>query len=146
GLLERFCENTGLPQKTIADETYHAMISYSFPGNVRQLQNAMERAAIFSGMETEVRLEHLPEEIRNQGSLFQIPTGAASFVPTSIPDEGINFSDVVSNVERELLLQTLEKTGGNKMQAAKLLNMKRTTLVEKIKRLQIEVDDDEPSD
>jgi len=38
---------------------------------------------------------------------------------------------VVSNLERELLLQTLDKTGGNKMQAAKLLNMKRTTLVEK---------------
>jgi DNA-binding NtrC family response regulator len=136
GLIERFCQSAGLPRKKIAEEAYHSLISYNFPGNVRQLQNAMERAAIFSGMETQVKLEHLPEEIRNQSSLFQIPTG--DMIPASIPDEGINFSDVVSQVERALLLQTLEKTGGNKMKAAKLLNMKRTTLVEKIKRLQID--------
>lgn len=142
GLLERFCNSAGLPPKTISDETHHALISYSFPGNVRQLQNAMERAAIFSGIETEVRLEHLPEEIKNQTNMFQIPT-SSNFVPEMIPDEGIDFSDVVSQVERQLLLQTLDKTGGNKMRAAKLLNMKRTTLVEKIKRLQIETADDE---
>lgn len=145
GLLERFCQNTGLPPKTIADEAYHALISYNFPGNVRQLQNAMERAAIFSGMESQVRLEHLPEEIRHQGSLFQIPS-PGNLIPNSIPDEGINFSEVVSQVERELLLQTLDKTGGNKMQAAKLLNMKRTTLIEKIKRLQIESPEDMTED
>ena len=133
---------TGLPPKRIADETYHSLISYSFPGNVRQLQNAMERAAVFSGMGTEVKLEHLPEEIRNQTSLFQMSLGA-SYVPRSIPDEGIDFSEVVSQIERELLLQTLDKTGGNKMQAAKLLNMKRTTLVEKIKRLNIETGPDD---
>jgi len=142
GLLERFCQSAGLPPKTIADETYHALISYNFPGNVRQLQNAIERAAIFSAVEPLVRLEHLPEEIKSQANLFQVST-ANSFVPNSIPDEGIDFSDVVSQVERQLLLQTLDKTGGNKMQAAKLLNMKRTTLVEKIKRLQIEISDDE---
>lgn len=142
GLLDRFCKTTGLPPKRIADEAFHSLISYSFPGNVRQLQNAMERAAVFSGMGTEVRLEHLPEEIRNQTSLFQVSLGA-SYVPRTIPDEGIDFSEVVSQIERELLLQTLDKTGGNKMQAAKLLNMKRTTLVEKIKRLNIEVGPDD---
>lgn len=144
GLLDRFCRSTGLPQKRIADETYHALISYNFPGNVRQLQNAMERAAVFSGIGTEVKLEHLPEEIRNQTSLFQIGLGD-KLLPKSIPDDGIDFSEVVSQIERELLLQTLDKTGGNKMQAAKLLNMKRTTLVEKIKRLNIESDVEEDS-
>lgn len=142
GLLERFCSSTGLPPKSIADEAYHALISYNFPGNVRQLQNAMERAAIFSGIESVVRLEHLPEEIKTQTNMFQVQS-VHSFVPDSIPDEGLDFSDVVSQVERQLLLQTLDKTGGNKMRAAKLLNMKRTTLVEKIKRLQIETSDEE---
>lgn len=139
GLLDRFCRSAGLPQKRIADETYHALISYNFPGNVRQLQNAMERAAVFSGAASEVKLEHLPEEIRNQTNIFQIGLGD-KLLPRSIPDEGIDFSEVVSQIERELLLQTLDKTGGNKMQAAKLLNMKRTTLVEKIKRLNIETE------
>lgn len=139
GLLDRFCRSAGLPQKRIAEESYHALISYNFPGNVRQLQNAMERAAVFSGAGSEVKLEHLPEEIRNQTNIFQIGLGD-KLLPRSIPDEGIDFSEVVSQVERELLLQTLDKTGGNKMQAAKLLKMKRTTLVEKIKRLNIETE------
>ena len=146
GLLERFCNSAGLESKTVSEEALLAMISYSFPGHVRQLQNAMERAAVLSGGASKILFEHLPEEIKNQPSMFQVPF-TSSLVPDSIPDEGIDLSGVVSQVERELLLQTLEKTGGNKMQAAKLLNMKRTTLVEKIKRLQIEVsesDEDEP--
>ncbi len=145
GLLERFCRSTGLPAKTIDESAVHALISYSYPGNVRQLQNAMERAAIFSGSGDKIRLEHLPEEFKIQSNMFQIPAGNG-YVPASIPDEGIDFSGVVSQLERELLLQTLEKTGGNKMQAAKLLNMKRTTLVEKIKRLQINVEDEDSDD
>jgi DNA-binding NtrC family response regulator len=139
GLLERFCLNVGLPVKTIGEDVAPLLVSYSFPGNVRQLQNCMERAAIFSGVSPVVRLEHLPEEIKNQTNLFQTSYNPAISSPT-IPDEGIDFSSVVSQVERELLLQTLDKTKGNKMQAAKLLNLKRTTLVEKLKRLQIETD------
>jgi DNA-binding NtrC family response regulator len=145
GLLKRFCESSGLPPKVLADEAYHSLISYNFPGNVRQLQNAMERAAVFSGASSEVRLDHLPEEFRNQGSMFQIGINS-SLLPASIPDEGIDFTEVVSQIERKLLLQTLDKTGGNKMQAAKLLNMKRTTLVEKIKRLNIDADDEDLAD
>ena len=87
----------------------------------------------------------MPEEIRNQENLFQIKPGM-ELIPSSIPDEGIDFSEVVSQIERKLLLQTLNKTGGNKMQAAKLLNMKRTTLVEKIKRLNIETDAEDPAE
>lgn len=142
GLLERFSEKAGLPVKTIASDACQKLVSYNFPGNVRQLQNAIERAAIFSGQAAEIKVEHLPEEIKEQGSMFQVPD-AARLVPAAIPDEGIDFSEVVSQVERNLLIQTLDKTGGNKLQAAKLLNLKRTTLVEKIKRLQIESDDDE---
>jgi two-component system response regulator AtoC len=142
GLLDNFCQKSGLPQKTIAPETVNVLNGYHYPGNVRQLQNAVERAAVFSGIKTEILAEHLPEEIGKSASLFQ-PAPGQSFVPKSIPDEGIDFLGVVSNVERELLLQTLDKTGGNKMQAAKLLNMKRTTLVEKIKRLQIEEENEE---
>jgi DNA-binding NtrC family response regulator len=54
-----------------------------------------------------------------------------------IPDEGVNFNTEVSNVEKELILQSLKKSGGNKKQAARLLNLKRTTLIEKLKRLNL---------
>jgi DNA-binding NtrC family response regulator len=144
GLLDRFCQNTGLPLKTIHEEAHAMLISYNFPGNVRQLQNAVERAAVFSGIDGNVRIEHFPEEIKQQSNAFQIP--ATNLIPVDIPDEGIDFSGIVSKIERDLLLQTLDKTGGNKMQAAKLLNMKRTTLVEKIRRLQIETEDTSESD
>jgi DNA-binding NtrC family response regulator len=143
GLLDNFCQNSGLPAKKVSDETRHLLVSYNFPGNVRQLQNSMERAAVFSGVAPEIRVEHLPEELKQQKNLFQTGFGSIG-ASVSVPDEGIDFSGVVSQVERDLLLQTLNKTGGNKMQAAKLLNMKRTTLVEKIKRLNIE--DTEPDE
>lgn len=146
GLLTNFCQNVGLPAKNIAEETRRALVSYDFPGNVRQLQNSMERAAVFSGIGSEILVEHLPEEIKIQASSLPAFSNSSSVVPASIPDEGMDFSGFVSQVERELLLQTLNKTGGNKMQAAKLLNMKRTTLVEKIKRLNIEDGDEDTTD
>jgi DNA-binding NtrC family response regulator len=57
-----------------------------------------------------------------------------------IPDEGINFVSVVSQLERELILRCLEKTGGNKRQAARLLNLSRTTLIDKLQRLNVASD------
>ncbi len=55
----------------------------------------------------------------------------------AIPDEGINFTSVVSQLERELILRCLEKTGGNKRQAARLLQLSRTTLIYKLHRLNL---------
>lgn len=61
---------------------------------------------------------------------------AASMLPAvRIPDEGINFTSVVSTLERELILRCLEKTGGNKRRAARLLQLSRTTLIDKLHRL-----------
>jgi DNA-binding NtrC family response regulator len=55
----------------------------------------------------------------------------------SIPDEGINFVSVVSQLERDLILRSLEKTGGNKRQAARLLQLSRTTLIDKLRRFKV---------
>jgi DNA-binding NtrC family response regulator len=134
--LARFCQSAGLPPKTIDEKVSEVLMSYRWPGNVRQLQNAMERAAALSGAATVIHIGDLPEELRAAA-----PPVAGS--EAAIPDEGLTFAEVISKVERDLLLQSLEKTGGNKMRAAKLLNMKRTTFVEKLKRLQIETDNDE---
>ncbi len=54
----------------------------------------------------------------------------------SLPDAGLDLDGFVASIERELIQRSLERTGGNKGQAAKLLNLKRTTLVEKLKRLE----------
>jgi DNA-binding NtrC family response regulator len=141
-LLANFCSSAGLPDKTINEDAWPALMSYRWPGNVRQLQNAMERAAALSGASTSIGLADLPEEVRGGAVEGITPVLASNRVvqdtSTEIPDDGLNFDEIVTEVERELLLQSLNKSGGNKMRAAKLLNMKRTTFVEKLKRLQIE--------
>jgi DNA-binding NtrC family response regulator len=142
-LLSRFCENAGLPEKRIDAATWTALESYRWPGNVRQLQNAMERAAALSGAATAIVLSDLPEEVRGgaaSGITAALGTARVMNDDDSIPDEGLNFDEIVTEVERELLLQSLTKSAGNKMRAAKLLKMKRTTFVEKLKRLHIEAE------
>ncbi len=140
-LLERFTTSVGLPAKIISEAAWSALHSYRFPGNVRQLQNAMERAAALSGGRTTIDVDDLPEEVRGgaRGGVTPVLQTDTSdlFNREEMPDEGVSFDSIVTKVERDLLLQSLNKTGGNKMRAAKLLNMKRTTFVEKLKRLDI---------
>ena len=139
-LLAKFCAASGLPVKSISEEAWDALDAYRWPGNVRQLQNAVERAAVLTGTAAEIRLYDLPEEVRE--GVANGPAAAAVSTstqpPQDIPDGGLNFDEVVTKVERDLLLQSLAKAGGNKMRAAQLLGMKRTTFVEKLKRLGIE--------
>jgi DNA-binding NtrC family response regulator len=64
------------------------------------------------------------------------PVRTETLSTVTIPDEGLNFTSVVSQLERELILRSLEKTGGNKRRAARLLNLSRTTLIDKLQRLE----------
>jgi DNA-binding NtrC family response regulator len=140
-LLAKFCTGAGLPPKSISEEAWGALGSYRWPGNVRQLQNAVERAAVLTGAAAEIRLQDLPEEVREAaaaGRAFKVAGPTQAQPSPDIPDQGINFDSVVAGVERDLLLRSLAKAGGNKMRAAQLLGMKRTTFVEKLKRLGIE--------
>jgi DNA-binding NtrC family response regulator len=142
-LLAKFCAGVGLPPKTISEEAWDAFAVYRWPGNVRQLQNAVERGAVLTGAGVELNLQDLPEEVRAASALGAYGTASPSGPgpkrrPPDMPDDGVNFDAVVTKVERDLLLQSLAKSGGNKMRAAQLLGMKRTTFVEKLKRLGIE--------
>src|SRR5262249_43400722 len=99
----------------------------TWPGNVRQLENAVERAFALLAQRSQIESTDLPSEIQ---AIDETPLAS----PIHFPDEGIDFDRFVSSIERELIARSLERTGGNKGQAAKLLRMKRTTLVEKLKR------------
>ena len=126
--IEHFCERHKLDLKTISPQVTKALMAYEWPGNVRQLENIVERMVALTGNRPAILPTDLPSEIQNRESL--------NFVPLiEIPEEGINFQNVVTDMERELILQSLRKTNGNKKLAAKLLNLKRTTLIEKIKRI-----------
>jgi DNA-binding NtrC family response regulator len=143
-LLAKFCAGVGLPPKSFSVEAWDALAAYRWPGNVRQLQNAVERAAVLTGAATEIHLQDLPEEVREAAASEAVHGNARAGglrpgpTPPCIPDDGVDFEEVVTKVERNLLLQSLAKARGNKMRAAQMLGMKRTTFVEKLKRLGIE--------
>jgi DNA-binding NtrC family response regulator len=126
--IEHFCQLHKLDLKTMSPQVLKALMAYDWPGNVRQLENFVERMVALSGHRPAILPTDLPGEIQNRDS--------SNFVPLiEIPEEGINFQNVVTDMERELIVQSLRKTNGNKKLAAKLLNLKRTTLIEKIKRI-----------
>jgi DNA-binding NtrC family response regulator len=129
--VRKSCRDNGLPAKTVRQETLRVLMAYDWPGNIRQFENAVEHAVALSAASPDIAPEALPEEVRERSASTIMPTLA-------IPDEGINFTSVVSQVERELILRCLEKTGGNKRQAARLLNLSRTTFIDKLQRLNLE--------
>src|SRR5881396_3366764 len=126
--VHQFCQRHKFEMKSVSPQVMKALMAFDWPGNVRQLENVVERMVALTGRRTAILPTDLPDEIQNRDSL--------NFVPLiEIPEGGISFQDVVTDMERELIVQSLRKTNGNKKLAAKLLNLKRTTLIEKIKRI-----------
>src|ERR1700674_3922781 len=117
------------PKLTVSQQAMRRLMSYQWPGNVRQLENAVERAVAFSGGRSQIDMADLPPEL-----LEAEAAPVTSLLP--LPEEGLDLDALIAGIERDLIQRSLDQTGGNKGQAARLLNLKRTTLVEKLKRLQ----------
>jgi len=115
----------------ISNDAAGHLLRYSWPGNVRELQNLMEMLVVMKE-EGNIDPEDLPAKIRNAPPDDHLSTAIPVF-----SEEGIDFNEQVNRLERELLLKALKMSGGVKNRAAKLLNLNRTTLVEKLKRLNI---------
>jgi DNA-binding NtrC family response regulator len=118
---------TGKPP-TVSQDAMRRLMAYHWPGNVRQLENTVERALAFTAGRGQIDLDDLSTEVQQA----QVPVIASS---VELPDEGLDLDAFIANIERELIERSLERTHGNKGAAARLLNLKRTTLVEKLKRL-----------
>ena len=127
-----FAHRAGEPNPksmSVSQQALRALMAYPWPGNVRQLENAIERAVALSGGRTQIETADLTPDI-------QQASHAAAAPEVALPEGGIDFEAYINRVEHGLIRRALEKTGGNKGQASKLLNLKRTTLVEKLKRLE----------
>lgn len=118
-LLERFNKELGRNVEGIAEDALKSLERYSWPGNVRELKNMIERIVILYADADIVRLEHLPPELRGNAL-----NGARAGCPFELPEEGVD----LEAVERGLLSQALERTGGNQSQAARLLGISRYAL------------------
>src|SRR5581483_10000975 len=127
--LERFAAGK-TERKTVSQEAMRRLMAYDWPGNVRQLENAVERAVAFTGGRAQIDVGDLATEIQ-QAEEPVMPSAI------TLPEEGVDLDRFVANIERDLIQRSLERTGGNKGAAAKLLGLKRTTLVEKLKRLEM---------
>jgi DNA-binding NtrC family response regulator len=114
---------------TVSQDAMRRLMAYHWPGNVRQLENAIERAVAFAAGRGQIDVEDLSNEVQQA----QEPVISSS---VTLPEDGINLEAFVANIERELIHRSLERTGGNKGAAARLLHLKRTTLVEKLRRLE----------
>lgn len=112
---------------TVSQDAMRRLMSFPWPGNVRQLENAIERAMAFTAPGGQIDVSALPPEIG---------TAADTARPhlLTLP-EGVALESFVRGIERTLVEHALAQAGGNKGKAAQLLHMKRTTLVERLKRL-----------
>ncbi len=124
--IERFNRMRGRNLQGITNEALSFLSSYNWPGNIRELENLVERLAILKGSGI-VDVHDLPEKYRRTVS----PSNPDKI---EIPDHGMDFNSAVDAYENALIMRALEKTGWNRNQAALLLKLNRTTLVEKIKK------------
>lgn len=128
--LDRFAANTpGRGRVTLTQDAQQALMSYAWPGNVRQLENIMERIFALSPGRSQLAATELPDEVRQA----YVPLDVDDL---AIPEDGVDLTGLVADFERSLIRRALERTSGNKRQAADLLRLKRTTLIEKLKRLE----------
>jgi DNA-binding NtrC family response regulator len=128
--IESVCQREGLPQKRLTDEALRRLTEFEWPGNVRQLEHAMEMAAALSGERNTIYLGDI--DLHLQPAVREMSEGLDEF-PLAVPTDDLPFEDLMGKVEKLLLDQALRRHGGNKAKAAKALGLKRTTLLYKLK-------------
>lgn len=123
-LIGYFLHKFGRPELKFSPEAMEAMIEYEWPGNVRQLENIIQRIAVLTRGNIVTR-EMLPAEI-----LSALRWGGISFWDR----EKIDLEKILKDIEQSAIKWALEKSGYNQTKAAQILNLKRTTLREKMKK------------
>ena len=116
--------------KGISKDVIKAFMNYDWPGNVRELENIIERMIILTDAD-ELTIQDVPDKVLQKQRSEEVG-------PSMIPDDGFSLNNAINEYERLLIIRALEKADWVKNRAAKLLNMNRTTLVEKIKKQGIE--------
>lgn len=117
----------------ISEESMRILMQYQWPGNIRELENLIERVVILKREAGIIEIKDLPVQHFRSVSLDRYISSV------SFPEGGLDLNEALNDFENELILQALRKTQGNKNKAANLLNLNRTTLVEKLKRKNLKI-------
>ena len=112
--------------RALSTRALDALCAYGWPGNIRELQNEVERAALLAGGEERIDTQHLSEKITG-------PAGSLVEVERSGP-----LKEVIAQVERDMIERALKGTSGNRTRAARQLGISRWGMVQKIKAYGIE--------
>jgi DNA-binding NtrC family response regulator len=112
------------PGKKLTTESLARLVSYPWPGNIRQLQNEIERAVIMSGERDELLPVDFSEELTADGSVARLlPSG--------------KLKEAIALLEKEMIHKTLTETSGNKSEASRVLGLSRSSLISKVKEYQL---------
>lgn len=123
--LKTLCARYHIPPLTVTDEAMALILRYVWPGNVRQLENAIERVVVLADGST-IQPDQLPPEMRESESRI-------AKIDLRLPDEGIDLEEI----EKEILLQALQKHSWNQTRAARYLNISRKTLIYRMEKFNL---------
>ncbi|ABO50519.1 two component, sigma54 specific, transcriptional regulator, Fis family [Desulforamulus reducens MI-1] len=118
-------------EQRMSPEAMGLLISYEWPGNIRELQNVIERSIILA-QGNEIKPHHLPKEIQK---LDEVKNETTHGLIINFPDDGISFDEV----EKELILKALEKSNGNQTRAAQLLGITRSALLYRAQKYRLKI-------
>jgi len=118
--------------KKFSKEAMEYLMNYDWPGNVRELENLVERLMILTDGD-EITVDDLPDRIKESSGHIHVNSSELS-----LPEGGMDLNGFTDYIETKMIYEALRRTKGNKNKAAKMLNLKRTTLVEKIKKKKID--------
>jgi len=141
--LSAFTTKFNKPFDTVSDEATDIMLSYSWPGNIRELKNVIERIVLLENGPV-IRGEHLPfsatrMEERTIGRMID------NMLSQDLPADGIDFDSVVAELEKEIILKASNQTGWNQSRTARLLNLKRDKLRYRMKSFNLEDENEVPT-
>jgi DNA-binding NtrC family response regulator len=128
--LEKICRAEEIPIKALTLDAVTQLCGHPWPGNVRQLENAIEMAVALSGDRALLAPDDFPLPLAVRA------TTSMSLPLVPVPDDGLDYERTVAVIEHSILQQALHKTGGNKKAAAEMLGLKRTTLAAKMRSLE----------
>jgi two-component system NtrC family response regulator len=133
-LLDRIRERHSLPEIRLSPNVQQRLISYSWPGNVRQLENILERLLVLSSGDL-ITVDDLPEELIS-------PSAPSATLWPNLPEEGLSLEEI----ERELISRALDKFKGNQTQAARYLDISRRTLIYRMEKHGLAASDPETTE
>jgi DNA-binding NtrC family response regulator len=142
--LDQFCQENGKPPRAFTNGAMKLMMDYDWSGNVRELENVVERAVVLSTQES-MDTDLLPESVRTREIVRGVRLQLAEFLPPMAGEGGMrgnapspSLFEILEEVERRIICDMLERTNWNQTEAAERFQIPLSTLNQKIKRLGIE--------